>query len=298
MTTELSMTWTPPREPTSECPQDYPGRTVQSRIALGIYESSMEALDWITIRNLRVDCVIGIFAEEDTRLQPVSVTLRLGLAPRAHSSESLEDSVDYLAIAGQVSFLLAACRFRLLETAADALAAYLLAPPAPGDRRAPIRRVVVEIHKPNALPAPMTASLTIERVPAPERYRVEDKSFGTVDVIHEAAHSGIYRLNVAPGRQIPLHVHREMEEHELVLTRGIRCQGREVFPGTAFHWPRNAAHFYENPTAHYQTILCVDRPRFIPEDEVEVTGVLPAEVAPEHIWAPRDPHGRLIALDL
>jgi len=255
-----------------------------------------ESLDWIAIRDLRVDCVIGIFAEESLRVQPVAVTLRLGLSPREHGSESLEDSIDYLAIAGQVSFLLAACRFRLLETAADALAAYLLAPPAPGDRRVPIRRVVIEIHKPDALPAPVTASLTIERAAAPSRYRVEEKSFGTVDVIHEAAHSGIYRLNVAPGRQIPLHVHHRMEEHELVLTRGILCQGREVFPGTAFHWPRGAAHFYLNPTQHYQTILCVDRPRFMPEDEVEVTGA-PAEVTPEHIWAPRDPHGRLIAIE-
>ncbi len=254
----------------------------------------MESLDWITIRDLRVNCVIGIFAEEDSRVQPVSVTLRLGLAPRPHAViESLEESVDYLAITGQVSFLLAACRFRLLETAADALTSYLLAPPAPGERRAAIQRIALEIHKPNALPSPTTASLSIERA-APQPFRVEVKSFGTVDVIHEAANAGIYRLNVAPGRQIPLHVHHEMEEHELVLTRGIRCQGREVFPGTAFHWPRGAAHFYENPSADYQTVLCVDRPRFILEDEVEVAGA-PAEVAPEHVWAPRDPHGRLIA---
>jgi dihydroneopterin aldolase len=254
----------------------------------------MESLDWITIRDLRVNCVIGIFAEEDTRVQPVSVTLRLGLLPRPQGViESLEESVDYLAITGQVSFLLAACRFRLLETAADAVASYLLAPPAPGERRAAIRRIAVEIHKPHALPSPTTASLTIERAASPQLLRVEEKGFGTVDVIHEAANAGIYRLNVAPGRQIPLHVHREMEEHELVLTRGIRCQGRQVFPGTAFHWPRGAAHFYENPTGDYQTVLCVDRPRFTPEDEVEVSGP-PAEITPEHIWAPRDPQGRLI----
>jgi FolB domain-containing protein len=255
----------------------------------------MEPLDWITIRDLRVNCVIGIFAEEDTRVQPVSVTLRLGQAPRAHGViESLEESVDYLAIAGQVSFLLAACRFRLLETAADALASYLLAPPARGERRAAIQRVALEIHKPNALPSPTTATLSIERAASPQPLRVETKSFGSVDVIHEAANAGIYRLNIAPGRQIPMHVHRAMEEHELVLTRGIRCQGREVFPGTAFHWPYGAAHFYENPTANYQTVLCVDRPRFIPDDEVEVGGA-PAEIAPDHVWEPRDPHGRLIA---
>ncbi len=256
--------------------------------------SSMEPLDWITIRDLRVNCIIGIFAEEHTRLQPVVVTLRLGLAPRETTgTESLEDSVDYLAVAGQVSFLLGVCRFRLLETAADALASYLIAPPTLGERRAQIRRVVVEIHKPHALPAPATAHLVIERAAAPNRYRVEEKSFGTVDVIHETAASGIYRLNIEPGREIPLHLHHRMEEHELVLTRGVHCQGKELFPGTAFHWPRGAAHYYQNPTAQHQTILCVDTPRFIPEDEIEVTGP-PAEVAPEHIWAPRDPQGRLI----
>lgn len=257
----------------------------------------MEALDWITIRDLWVNCIIGIFAEEHTRVQSVVVTLRLGLSPRERGgAETLEHSIDYLAVAGQVTFLLGVCRFRLLETAAEALAAYLLAPPTLGERRAPIRRVVVEIHKPNALPAPTTAHLSIERAAAPNKLRIEEKSFGTVDVIHEGSDSGIYRLNVAPGSAIPLHVHQQMEEHELVLTRGVLCQGQEVFPGTALHWSRGAAHHYQNPTSRHQTILCVNRPRFMPEDEIEVTGPL-APLSPDHIWAPRDPQGRLIALD-
>jgi dihydroneopterin aldolase len=253
----------------------------------------MDVLDWITIRDLRISCIIGVFAEERTRAQPVAVTLRLGLNPRdVARSATLDETIDYLAIAGQVTFLLAVCRFQLIETAAEALASYLIAPPTLAERRAPIRRVVVEIHKPQALPSPATACLTIERSVAPEAIRVEQKSFGTVDVIHETTLSGIYRLNIGPGKEIPLHVHQRMEEHELVLTRGLVCQGREIFPGTAFHWPRGAAHYYRNPTLFHQTILCVDTPRFIPEDEVEVTGV-PAEVIPEHLWAPRDPHGHL-----
>jgi dihydroneopterin aldolase len=253
-----------------------------------------DVLDWITIRDLQVDCIIGVFAEERTRAQPVAVTLRLGMSPRdVASSASLEETVDYLAIAGQVSFLLSACRFQLIETAARALASYLIAPPTLAERRAPIRRVAVEIHKPLALPSPATARLTIERVAGSEVMKIEQKGFGTVDVIHETAQSGIYRLNVGPGQEIPLHVHRTMEEHELVLTRGLISQGREIFPGTAFHWPRGAAHYYRNPTPLHQTILCVDAPRFIPEDEVEVTGA-PAEVRPEHLWAPRDPLGRLL----
>ena len=44
---------------------------------------------------------------------------------------------------------------------------------------------------------------------------------GTVDVIHETREAGIYRLNVAPGRSIPLHVHRRMQESEMVITAGL-----------------------------------------------------------------------------
>ena len=102
MTTELSMTRLR-RANRERHRRITPAAPCESRLAeFAIYAaSSMEPLDWITIRDLRVNCVIGIFAEEDTRVQPVSVTLRLGLgAARARQIESLEDSVDYLAIAG------------------------------------------------------------------------------------------------------------------------------------------------------------------------------------------------------
>ena len=36
----------------------------------------------------------------------------------------------------------------------------------------------------------------------------------------------------------------------------------------AFHWPRGFPHRYDNPTALEQSVLCVDRPGFIPTDEV------------------------------
>jgi hypothetical protein len=42
---------------------------------------------------------------------------------------------------------------------------------------------------------------------------------------------------------------------------------------------------YTNPTDRHQAILCVDSPRFIPEDEIEVAGE-PAEVPAEPPWAP------------
>jgi dihydroneopterin aldolase len=101
-----------------------------------------------------------------------------------------------------------------------------------------------------------------------------------VDVIHETRDAGIYRLNVAPGSAIPLHVHRVMHESEMVLTRGLLCQELPVPPGTVHRWPHGAAHCYRNPTRRYQTILCVDSPPFIEHDEVPVDGA-PSDVRPE-----------------
>jgi dihydroneopterin aldolase len=180
--------------------------------------------------------------------------------------ESLRSTIDYAATASQVVFLLRSCRFRLLETAAHVLARYLLAPPAPDERRAQVDSAVVRLTKPGALRGFAVPSLEIERTASWCNFEVE-------------------RLNVAPGKTIPLHVHQQMRESEMVLGQGLVCQGQPCAPGTVHRWPRGAAHTYTNPTDRHQTILCVDLPRFIPEDEIEVAGD-PADVPAEPPWGP------------
>ncbi|MEZ4252033.1 MAG: hypothetical protein R3B99_27785 [Polyangiales bacterium] len=76
-----------------------------------------------------------------------------------------------------------------------------------------------------------------------------------------------------------------MRESEMVLSKGLLCQNEPVPPGTVHRWPRGAAHRYDNPTDRWQSILCVDLPRFMPEDEIEVEGE-PADVPPEPPWGP------------
>jgi mannose-6-phosphate isomerase-like protein (cupin superfamily) len=41
-----------------------------------------------------------------------------------------------------------------------------------------------------------------------------------------------------------------------------------VARGSAFAWPLGHIHAYRNPTGRPRRILCVDSPRFMPEDEV------------------------------
>jgi mannose-6-phosphate isomerase-like protein (cupin superfamily)/dihydroneopterin aldolase len=193
--------------------------------------------------------------------------------------ERLRLSVDYAAIGGQLAFLLRSCRFRMLETAAHALCCYLLAPPALGERRAQLARVRLTLIKPTALSGIAVPSLEIERDASWVRLGHEDKPFGTVDVIHETKDAGIYRLNIAPQQSIPLHVHNVMQESEMVLSRGLLCQGKPIAPGTVHRWPKGAAHCYHNPTRRYQTILCVDSPPFTQDDEIAATG------EPTHVQA-------------
>jgi dihydroneopterin aldolase len=237
--------------------------------------------DWIWIREIEVDCVVGVYGHERTRVQPlrVQVGLCLDTEPAARS-ERLRDSVDYEALAAQVTFLLTSCRFRMLETAAHVLSRYLLAPPAPGEARAQIERVRLRLDKPGALDGVVVPTLEIEREKSWVTLGQEQKPFGTVDVIQETRDAGVYRLNVAPGARIPLHVHRRMQESEMVLGKGLWCQGRPVAAGTVHRWPLGAAHCYDNPTRRVQSILCVDAPPFIESDEIAVEGE-PAQVRPE-----------------
>ena len=243
-------------------------------------------MDVLRIEELMVDCVVGVYPHERNASQPLRVDIEMRLSTEDSAiRESLRSTVDYASTAAQVVFLLRSCRFRLLETAAHVLARYVLAPPAPDERRAQIESAVIRLTKPGALRGFAVPSLEIERRASAYSFEIEHKPFGTVDIIHETRGAGIYRLNVAPGKSIPLHVHQQMRESEMVLGNGLLCQGEACPPGTLHRWPRGAAHTYHNPTDRHHTILCVDSPRFIPEDEIEVTGD-PADVPAEPPWGP------------
>jgi FolB domain-containing protein len=242
---------------------------------------AMPQSDVIALENLLVSSVVGVYPEERDSPQPLRIDLKMELCTRAAAEhERLRETVDYAAIAAQLTFIVSACRFGMLETAAHVIAKYLLLAPALGERRAAIDAVQVRLTKPLALSGQGTPSVRIYRRADEFRCVTEESSFGKVDVVFETREAGLYRLNVGPKQGIPLHVHRVMRESELVLSDGLLCNGQRVAPGSLFHWPRGAAHRYDNPTERYQTILCVDSPPFIEADEIKVEGE-PTAVAPE-----------------
>jgi mannose-6-phosphate isomerase-like protein (cupin superfamily) len=99
---------------------------------------------------------------------------------------------------------------------------------------------------------------------------VEESAFGAVDIVDEVEDYGVYRLRIAPGRAIPTHEHRRMDEWEYALRGELALQG-EPFPiGDAVRWPTRFPHRWENRGDGEAVVLCIDRPRFDSRDEVVV----------------------------
>lgn len=241
----------------------------------------MAAKDIIAIEGLKVDCIVGVYPDERDRLQPLNVDLRMFLdTRRAGDEQRLAHTVDYAAVASQIAFLLQSCRFYMLETAARVLTRHLLAPPGPDEKRARVDEVELRLTKPYALAGRGVPSLEVHRSAADVSLAQETSDFGTIDIIDETKQLGVYRLNIAPGETIPLHVHHRMDEAEMTLTEGLHVQRTERRAGTVHRWPRGAAHVYDNPMSKWASVLCVDTPPFIRDDEVRVDGE-PAQVRPE-----------------
>jgi len=245
-------------------------------------------LDKIELTGLVVDCIVGVYPAERLIPQPLHLDLELHLDTRAAArGGALSATVDYARLAGELRFLLESCRFLLLETAAEALCRYILAPATADAPHALIEAVELRLTKPQARAGGAVPSLTIRRERAEFTLEVEDKAFGKVDVVHVTKGCGVYRLRVAPQQSIPIHVHRIMDERELVLGDKLHLQGRPVRSGTAIHWPHHLPHRYDNPSDTEQTILCVDRPSFIADDEVPAAEPDGGLVMPstQHYWS-------------
>ena len=240
--------------------------------------------DRIEIRDLEMECIVGVHPRERLMPQPLHLDVCLFLDTRAAGmSASLHDTVDYARLAGDLRFLLSSCRFYLLETAAEALCRFVLIPPLDGRPTAQVSAVRMTLRKPEALDGIATPSLTVFRRREDMTYSVEKSAFGEVDVILATRECGVYRLRIDPGRSIATHEHRLTDESEMVLDDGLILQGRSVRAGDAFHWPRRFPHRYDNPLSKPCAVLCVDRPSFNAGDEVPIDVPLTALTLPEPI---------------
>lgn len=116
------------------------------------------AMDRIRIEGLELRCIVGTYSYERRREQPLHVFLELGthLAPAGRSGR-IQDTIDYSRIADITSHFFQFRAYRLLEVAAEELAALLFA-------AYPIlQEVRIRLEKPEALNGRARAAIEIFR---------------------------------------------------------------------------------------------------------------------------------------
>jgi 7,8-dihydroneopterin aldolase/epimerase/oxygenase len=113
--------------------------------------------DIVFLNDLRVQTVIGIFEWERRIQQTVAFDLEMAHDLRAAArSDSIEDCLDYKAVAKRVIGLVEASEFHLVEALADAVARTLIA-----EFQLPWIRVT--LNKPGAVRGSRDVGVRIER---------------------------------------------------------------------------------------------------------------------------------------
>ena len=112
----------------------------------------------VGLRNLRIDCIVGIYPFEREGEQPlfVDVELRHDFAEAA-GKDHIDGAIDYDGVAATLTNLAVERKYQLIETFAEDGAAALL------ERFPQVERVKMEIRKPNAVPAAAAAFVAVDR---------------------------------------------------------------------------------------------------------------------------------------
>jgi len=115
------------------------------------------AMDIVYLRDLEIECVIGIFEWERRIKQTVVLDLDMAAdVKRAAASDRIEDTLDYKAVSKRVIEFVGASEFQLVETLAEKVAAIIL-----GEFNVPWVRV--RINKRGAIRNAADVGVVIER---------------------------------------------------------------------------------------------------------------------------------------
>ena len=114
-------------------------------------------MDTLGLEGIEVPCIIGDLPEERLREQTLRVdaTLELDLHA-AVASDAICDTVDYAALAGRIRERVRDAKCRLIERAAELVAAECLA-----DSR--VERVTVTVRKSGCVPGLAAAAVSVTR---------------------------------------------------------------------------------------------------------------------------------------
>lgn len=118
-------------------------------------------MDIVYLRDLEIECVIGIFEWERRIKQTVVLDLDMAAdVKHAAASDRIEDTLDYKAVSKRVIEFVGASQFQLVETLAEKVAAIIL-----GEFNVPWVRV--RVNKRGAIRNAADVGVVIERSRAP-----------------------------------------------------------------------------------------------------------------------------------
>ena len=84
-------------------------------------------MDKIFIKNLKINCIIGILPQERVNKQTIVLNIKVGIKTiKAANSKSLDDTVDYAKLADNINQITVAGKYLLLETLAEDIAVFIL----------------------------------------------------------------------------------------------------------------------------------------------------------------------------
>lgn len=114
-------------------------------------------MDKVFISDLRVETVIGIFDWERKIRQPVRIDLEMSTdIRRAATSDSIEDALDYKAVAKRLIGFVGESEFQLVETLAERIATIVI-------DEFSVAWVRVRLSKPGAVRGSRDVGVEIER---------------------------------------------------------------------------------------------------------------------------------------
>ena len=114
-------------------------------------------MDTIFLTDLRVDCVVGIWDWERKIRQTVSIDLEMGYDIRpAAETDSIDDTLNYKAVAKRVQQFVSDSSFQLVETMAERIAGLVL-------DEFDIGWIQVRVNKPGAIRGARDVGVLIRR---------------------------------------------------------------------------------------------------------------------------------------
>lgn len=114
-------------------------------------------MDIIFLNQLRIDTIIGIYDWERRVKQTVVIDLEMGAdIAKAAASDAIEDTLNYKAVAKQVTAFVEASEFQLVETLAEKVAELVLT-------EFPVPWLRVRIDKAGAVRGARGVGVVIER---------------------------------------------------------------------------------------------------------------------------------------